>query len=75
MPSRTLAAPVVCKDLANVMAHHLKYSLAKDAREATKDKRCRHGLGLDGNARMNIPGRESGDWRWRFQSQYSSYEF
>lgn len=25
-------------------------------------------LGLDGNARMNVPGCESGNWRWRFQS-------
>lgn len=24
-------------------------------------------LGLDSNARMNIPGRDSGNWRWRFQ--------
>ena len=24
-------------------------------------------LGLDSSARMNIPGRESGNWQWRFQ--------
>jgi 4-alpha-glucanotransferase len=25
-------------------------------------------LGLDGSARMNIPGRAKGNWRWRFQA-------
>ena len=25
-------------------------------------------LGLDGRARMNVPGRPTGNWAWRFQS-------